>query len=115
MKYIIRKGGFRYELIPRRDLVHPIDGLPIDDEPEGDGPAQQAPVAADKTWVEIQLVGEDGSPVPGIKYEITVPGKDQPIVGTLDEQGVGNVEGIDPGTCTITFPELDKEAWEPAS
>jgi len=24
------------------------------------------------------------------------------------------VEGIDPGTCKITFPELDKDAWEKA-
>ncbi len=115
MKYIIRKGGFRYEIIPRRDLDHPIDGLPMDDEDEQDEPTAPAPTATDKTWVEIQLVGEDGSPVPGVKYEITVPGKDQPIKGTLDAQGVGNVEGIDPGTCTITFPELDEEAWEPAS
>ena len=24
------------------------------------------------------------------------------------------VEGIDPGNCTVTFPELDKDAWEAA-
>ena len=32
--------------------------------------------------------------------------------GTLDNNGFARVDGIDPGTCKITFPELDKDAWE---
>ena len=24
------------------------------------------------------------------------------------------IEGIEPGTCKVTFPRLDKEAWEKA-
>ena len=34
--------------------------------------------------------------------------------GTLDEKGFARVDGIDPGACQITFPNLDKEAWNPA-
>jgi len=31
-----------------------------------------------------------------------------------DENGVGRVEGFDPGSCQVSFPDLDKEAWEDA-
>jgi hypothetical protein len=44
-------------------------------------------------------------------YRITLP--DGSVAeGTLDENGFARVEGIVPGTCQITFPSLDKEAWE---
>jgi type VI secretion system secreted protein VgrG len=64
-----------------------------------------------KSWIEIELVDEEDNPVPGEKYKITLP--DGAVAqGTLDEKGFARVEGIDPGTCQITFPELDKDAWE---
>ena len=64
-----------------------------------------------KSWVEIKLVDEQGNPVPGEKYLITVPdGTD--VEGTLDSNGEARVEGIDPGNCKITFPELDKRTWK---
>lgn len=65
------------------------------------------------SWIEIELVDEEDNPVPGERYEITVP--DGTVAsGTLDENGFARVDGIDPGTCQVTFPELDKSAWEPA-
>ena len=64
-----------------------------------------------KSWIEIELVGEDKKPIPGERYEITVP--DGTVAsGTLDEKGFARVDGIEPGTCQVCFPELDKEAWE---
>ncbi len=63
------------------------------------------------SWIEIELVDEEGEPVPGEKYEVTLP--DGTVAkGTLDAKGGGRIEGIDPGTCKITFPELDMSAWE---
>ncbi len=63
-------------------------------------------------WIEIQLVDQDEKPVPGEVYLITLPdGTAQP--GTLDDKGLARVDGIDPGTCKVTFPNLDKEAWKP--
>lgn len=32
--------------------------------------------------------------------------------GTLDDKDSARVEGIDPGTCKINFPELNKDVWE---
>jgi hypothetical protein len=66
-----------------------------------------------KTWIEIELVDEAGEPVPGESYEITLP-DGTTTKGTLDGQGFARVEGIDPGTCKVTFPNLDKDAWKRA-
>lgn len=65
-----------------------------------------------KHWVEIALVDQDGNPVPGENYAITVPGGSV-VTGSLNEKGRARVNGIDPGTCKITFPDLDQHAWEP--
>jgi hypothetical protein len=65
------------------------------------------------TWIEIELVDEGNKPVPGEKYKITLP--DNSVAGgTLDEKGFARIEGIVPGTCKITFPNLEKDAWGPA-
>ena len=62
------------------------------------------------SWIEIELVDEEGKPVPGETFKVTLPdGSVYP--GTLNEKGLYRIEGIDPGTCQITFPNLDKDAW----
>jgi hypothetical protein len=62
-------------------------------------------------WIEIELVDEENQSVPGEKYRIELP--DGSVVeGSLDSQGRARCEGIAPGNCKITFPNLDKEAWE---
>jgi len=66
------------------------------------------------SWIEIEMVNEDNEPVPGETYRITLPDGETVAEGTLDEKGFARVDGIDPGTCKITFPELDKSAWEAA-
>jgi type VI secretion system secreted protein VgrG len=65
-----------------------------------------------KSWIEIELKDEDGNPVPGERYRITLP-DGSVYEGTLDEKGLARVDHIDPGTCQITFPELDEDVWEP--
>jgi hypothetical protein len=67
-----------------------------------------------ESWIEIVLVDEEKNPVPGEAYSITLPDGETVAEGTLDDKGFARVDGIDPGSCKITFPELDKEAWEPA-
>jgi type VI secretion system secreted protein VgrG len=70
------------------------------------------PTTPPKTgWIEIVMVGEDGNPISGEPYSITLP--DGTVAdGTLDEKGLARVEGFVPGSCQITFPNLDQEAWE---
>jgi hypothetical protein len=33
--------------------------------------------------------------------------------GTLDKEGKVRVDGIPPGQCQVSFPDLDKGAWAP--
>jgi type VI secretion system secreted protein VgrG len=66
----------------------------------------------EKTWIEIELVDAQKNPVAGEKYKITLP-DGTAAEGTLDEKGLARVEEIEPGTCQITFPNLDKDAWKP--
>ena len=62
-------------------------------------------------WIEVELVDEAGKPVAGESVQVTLP--DGSIAGgTTDEKGLRRIDGIDPGTCRITFPDLDEKAWE---
>jgi hypothetical protein len=62
-------------------------------------------------WIEIELVDEKNQPVSGEEYRIELT--DGSVAeGTLDSQGKARHDGIPPGSCKVTFPNLDKEAWE---
>ncbi len=64
-----------------------------------------------KAKIEIEVVNEDGKPVPGLGYRVTLPDGQTLAEGTLDEKGYAKITGLDPGNCKVTFPDLDKEAW----
>jgi type VI secretion system secreted protein VgrG len=64
-------------------------------------------------WIEIQLNDQDGNPVPGEPYKITLPDGTTIADGTLDDKGHARVSNIDPGNCQVTFPTLDSDSWKP--
>jgi hypothetical protein len=65
-------------------------------------------------WIEIELIGQDDHPIPYETYSVKLPNGDV-ARGYLDGQGRARVENIgDAGSCEVTFPDLDKAAWEPA-
>jgi hypothetical protein len=65
-----------------------------------------------RTFVEFQLIGEDGAPVPAEAYAMALPGG-KVVTGTLDATGTAHIGGIPAGTCLISFPQLDQDAWLP--
>ena len=69
--------------------------------------------AKKKSWIEIDLVDKKGKPVAGEPYRVTLADGETVAEGTLDEKGHARVEGIEPGTCKVTFPKLEKQAWKP--
>jgi hypothetical protein len=74
--------------------------------------ASSSQISPDKKhWVEIALVDQENHPVAGVAYRITVPGGTV-VEGGTDAKGRGRVDGIDAGTCRITFPVLDKDVWK---
>jgi hypothetical protein len=67
----------------------------------------------EKTWIEIQLVDQKGSPVAGASYRMKIT--DGSVrEGVTDENGSVRVPGIDPGTCEVSFPDYDAREWKRA-
>ncbi|HDP24291.1 MAG TPA: hypothetical protein ENN34_02500 [Deltaproteobacteria bacterium] len=100
MDAAVERAGTAFQSVAREAKPH----RPPKDEEE----AQQQGKTG---WIEIELVGEDDKPIPGEKYRITLP--DGCLAqGTLDEKGFARVEGFEPGTCTVSFPDIDQDAWE---
>lgn len=79
----------------------------------GSGGGRNPSRGSEKTWIEIRLIDQDDQPVPGIKYRLKIT--DGSVrEGALDAEGKIRVTGIDPGTCEISFPELDSNDWKQA-
>ena len=81
-----------------------------------DDPAPEQPAAGEApskkvSWIEILLVDANDKPVAGEPYKITLP-DDSVKEGTLDDQGFARVDGCDPGTCKVTFPQMDGRSWK---
>jgi hypothetical protein len=96
-------GGqrLRIERVPQRPW--PFLDVPDSTPP----PPLYTPVEEQTTFIGIVLVDQNGNPVPGRLYRITLPdGSVQD--GRLDSQGTARVDGLSPGTCKIDFLELDK-------
>jgi type VI secretion system secreted protein VgrG len=96
--------------------VSALTSTPSNKSPASDAPTHD-PTSPEnqqkKSWIEIQLFDEDGNPVPGEAYKVTLPDGTTVADGTLDDKGFARVDNIDPGSCQVTFPNLDKDAWEP--
>lgn len=78
---------------------------------EQEAPRPVLPCEATKTWIEVKLLDAEGNPVAKRKYVVKAPGG-RVEQGTLDANGRARVEGLEPGTCLVSFPELDGNAWE---
>jgi hypothetical protein len=70
-----------------------------------------APVTEEKTWLEIELLDDDGNPVPGEPFSIKLPGGAIRL-GRLDQDGRARIAGLDPGSCKVSFPNLDARTWK---
>src|ERR1041385_920124 len=80
---------------------------PLQDE---EAAKQEAPAAEEQHWIEIGLKDDDGKPVADEAYLIELPDGSQ-ITGRTDANGRARVEGIDPGTAKVSFPEVDKKGY----
>lgn len=62
-------------------------------------------------WIEINLVDEDGAPVAGEDYRITLPSGDV-RTGKLDKNGKAKLDGLaETGSAKVTFPAIDGREW----
>jgi hypothetical protein len=110
LKEAFRRG----ELVLLRKSFRRGNGA--DKSEESPSPVSPRPVPAprpqrDKTWIEIELVDEQGNPVTGRRCRLELPDGTM-WEGNLDANGVARVDYIDFGTCEVCFPELDLNEWE---
>ena len=78
------------------------------------GTQMVTPCPADATWIEVQLVDMDQTPMPGEKYRIKLPDSSL-MEGVLDKDGKVRFNNIVAGQADITFPEIDKNEWDAAA
>ncbi len=93
---------------PRALEVPLLRVRPVDVEVEED--VREAEVGVH--FVEISLVDMADAPVPGERWKIELP--DGTVrQGVLDGKGRARIDGLKTGgTCKVTFPNLDQDAWE---
>ncbi|HVK64751.1 MAG TPA: hypothetical protein VM694_09760 [Polyangium sp.] len=114
-------GKARVEGIPEGSgrLSFPdIDGRLWGDTAAGSASAAAgaSPAASEDetSFVEIELVddADPPNPVPGARYRLELA-DGKVLEGTLDDKGKARVEGVAPGSGTVTFPDVDGGAWGP--
>lgn len=72
---------------------------------------QPTVVPCEYTWVEFELLDEDGKPVPNIPFRVKLP--DGTIVNsTLNAQGRARFPTVVPGNCEFSFPEIHSKEWQ---
>ncbi len=68
------------------------------------------PVDTIRTWIELELWDDDGSPVASAAYHLEA--SDGSVhEGTLDGIGRARIDGIPPGMCHVRFSGIDDDAW----
>lgn len=85
---------------------------PAEDEAAAQAAAEQAPGPEEKHFIEIELVDDEGNPVANERYFVELPDGTS-ISGSTDAKGYARVDGIDPGTAKVSFPDLDKKSYTP--
>lgn len=71
------------------------------------------PKEEEKTWIAIQLADKKSKPAAYKRYRIELPDGSR-REGMLDAKGTARLDGIDPGTYNVSFPEPDKSDWKAA-
>ncbi len=89
-------------------------GSKSDLEKKAARPLPHVPEEEPAHWIEVRLVDEADKPVVGEMWEALLP-NGRIARGVTNKFGVGRVSGIKPGgSCKVSFPRLDKGAWEEA-
>ena len=81
--------------------------LPIEST-EPPPPPQEEPLS----WIQIEIVDEDGEPVPSIEVKVTTPDKDTQTMKTSRE-GVIFLHGVAEGSCDVELVGVDESAVSP--
>lgn len=102
---LLRVSG-QPERLPRLALARlPPQELPPQPPAEDVQPAT--------TFIEIELLDTEDKPVAGEEYRIELP-DGSTRSGRLNRVGRAYLDGLEPGTCQVSFPNLHGEDWRRA-
>lgn len=90
------------------------DATSSGDTKSSGGKKKQDEVNKDLNWIEVQLVGEDDTPVSGVHWEL-IDSQGQRHLSSTNEKGVGRIENLPSGSCKFSFHMLDKRVWDKTS
>jgi signal peptidase I len=68
------------------------------------GVEQESGLLTFKDWITLELVDENGDPIPERKFIIRLPDGSENN-GTLDSNGKATIENLPPGPCEVEYPE----------
>jgi hypothetical protein len=83
---------------------------PLQDEEAAQAQQENAPAADEQHWIEIELLDDDGKPVAGEAYFVELPDGSSKS-GRTGSDGKARIDGVDPGTAKVSFPDLDKKGY----
>lgn len=87
---------------------------PLQDEEAAQAASSAATeAAAEEThYIEIELKDDEGKPVADEAWFVELPDGSTKS-GRTDANGFARIDGVDPGTAKVSFPDLDKESTTP--
>lgn len=84
---------------------------PLQDE-EAAQAASTSDQVEEKHFIEIELLDDEGNPVADEAWFVELPDGSTKS-GRTDAKGFARIDGVDPGTAKVTFPDMDKNAYDP--
>lgn len=105
-----RRGDLVFLRVPHTSVI------PVRREKSAEHAVEEEPAPAPepkkkKSWIQIELVDQDGDAVPNAAYELELADGSKKS-GKLDADGKGFISGVEPGTCRISFLEFDASEWD---
>jgi len=87
-----------------------LQWVDLPDIPEGPPHKKDPPSIIDHASIAFRLIDQDGNPIEGEQYEVTLP--DGSIrKGKTDKNGEVNIHGFAPGMCQVSFPDVHSDEW----
>ncbi|MEO8383096.1 MAG: hypothetical protein ABI779_25795 [Acidobacteriota bacterium] len=83
---------------------------PLQDEEAAQEEREQAAQTEEMHFIELELLDDAGLPVANEAYFVELPDGSTKS-GRTDDKGRARVEGVDPGTAKISFPDMDKKSY----
>jgi hypothetical protein len=73
------------------------------------GGSAEPPIDGD--FLMLELLDTEGVPFAGARYRV-LDSADKVHEGALDGSGRAMLEGLEPGTCKVSFPDFPNESWD---